>query len=226
MSQEVERLLSPARLISHSALKIQAPTGYTLYVDPYELSDAPHDADAVLVTHEHFDHFSPEDIAKIAKEGTLLVAPASVVDAIEKSGMTVDKAVVAGDAFTLAPDVSVEVVAAYNVLRPFHTQDKAYVGYVVEAGGIRYFHMGDTDLNPDNEQVSCDVLFIPVGGTYTMDAEEAVTCTLAIHPKVAVPMHYGTAVGTPEDGPRFASLLQAAQRGVEDPIPSVLMLGA
>lgn len=207
----IERYLSPLRLITHSCARLESTGGFVVYVDPYDMPTAPHDADAVLVTHDHFDHFSPEDIAKVAKASSELVVPVSLADQAADLGMRAVTTCAPGDSVELAASVVVEATRAYNIGKDFHPKANNWLGYVVTLDGVRYFHMGDTDQNPDNEQVGCDVLLIPVGGTYTMTAEEAVPCALSIRPRVAVPMHYGTVAGSPEDGARFAKLLREAQ---------------
>lgn len=232
----VERYMAPLRLITHSCVRLESSGGFVIYLDPYDLPSAPHDADAVLVTHDHFDHFSHEDIAKVAKaakaerSSTELVVPTSLAERAAELGMRKVVTCAPGGSVELAPGVTAQAMRAYNIGKDFHPRANNWLGYVVTLDGVRYFHMGDTDQNPDNEQVSCDVLLIPVGGTYTMTAEEAVPCALSIRPKVAVPMHYGTVAGSPEDGARFAKLLQQAQTAGADafdatPVEAAVIMG-
>ena len=95
----------------------------------------------------------------------------------------------------------------YNVNKQFHQKDNQWVGYIIEIDKTRYYIAGDTDLTPENKQVNCDVAFIPVGGTYTMNYTEAAELVNAIKPKIVVPTHYGDIVGEKDDGEKFKKLL-------------------
>lgn len=187
------------RKLFHSTVRIAGSK--TVYVDPWQIDENPQDADLILVTHEHHDHYSPEDIQKLSKPGTVLVAPASIADQVPEG----TKLVQPGEKYCFC-GIPVETVAAYNIGRPFHSQARNYVGYVVTMDGIRYFIAGDTDKIPENETVSCDVAFVPCGGKYTMDANQAAQLVNCIRPKVAVPTHYGTVT----DSSDAAVLFQAA----------------
>lgn len=184
----------------------------TVYIDPWKLApDAPK-ADLILLTHDHFDHFSPEDVMRLCKEDTVITAPAMVRSLImekcpgkESSFLTV----VPGKTYT-ANGITFETVGAYNVNgRRYHPRERSYCGYVVTLEDKRYFVMGDTDENDENRRVQCDVLLIPVGGTYTMNAEQAALCASHIHPQLAIPTHYGEVVGSPSDGDAFREALLA-----------------
>lgn len=198
-------MLEHIKILHHACVRLEGSV--IVYIDPYDLKTAPHDADLVLVTHGHYDHYSPEDIAKVSKEDTLLVLPAS-------EGKK-DPAVV-----TLAPGESGEVkgltirgVAAYNKMKPFHAKGKGWLGYVVELDGVRYYIAGDTDDTPEARAVSCDVAVLPVGGTYTMNAKAAAGLANALRPKAAVPYHYGSVVGSEKDAREFVALLDPAIEG-------------
>ncbi|MFM7718156.1 MAG: MBL fold metallo-hydrolase [Actinomycetota bacterium] len=171
-----------------------------VYVDPWQVDDRV-PADLVFVTHAHFDHFRPQEIAAIRGPHTLVVAPRDV--AAELPGPV--RAVAPGDAFEV-DGVSVEVVPAYNVapdrLR-HHPKGNGWVGYVLASGGTSWYHAGDTDRLPVLDGVRADAAFVPIGGTYTMDAREAAGLVRAIAPTVAVPMHYGFVVGSPGDAEVF-----------------------
>ena len=81
------------------------------------------------------------------------------------------------------------------------------MGYVVTLEGRRIYVAGDTDDTPDARSVSCDVAFLPVGGTYTMTAAQAAGLAAALRPQIAVPTHYGCIVGSLSDGDTFAAAL-------------------
>ena len=172
--------------------------------DPYELSE-PFAADVICITHEHFDHCSPPDVAKIQKPDTVIVTDAA--SAKKLSGEI--RIVKPGDRIEVS-GVSIEVVPAYNTNKKFHPKSAGMLGFVVTLDGVRYYHAGDTDFIPEMETLDVDVAFLPVSGTYVMDVEEAVQAARAIRPKVAVPMHYGAIVGSSEDAKRFRELLEGS----------------
>lgn len=199
--------LDNVRVLTHSSIRIQASNGTVVYFDPYDMADEPHDADVVCITHAHFDHFSPEDIARVAKEGTQLVVPASMADEAPEAKVASVHTLQAGDDIEI-DGLTVQAVPAYNVQPErlgFHPKENAWLGYVLVDGGMHYYVTGDTDENPDNMQVPCDVALVPVGGTYTMDAAQAAAFVNALQPRAAIPTHYGSVAGKPEDGEAFAA---------------------
>lgn len=210
---EFDLALPNVRVLSHSAVRIQAADGTVLYFDPFQLAEEPHDADVVFITHDHYDHLSPDDAAKVMNESTVVVAPEScAVDARVKLGAKTAVGMKPGETAAVGPagGIAVEAVPAYNVEPErlgFHPQKNAWVGYVVTVDGVRYYVTGDTDRNADNEEVACDVLLLPIGGTYTFDAAQAAAFTNELRPKAVVPTHYGTAVGKKEDVDAFIPLV-------------------
>ena len=179
-----------------------------LYFDPFQIREENHRADIVLVTHSHYDHFDPESISKIAKDGTVYVVPASMEKELRG-------AVREGELITVNPGdvvetggIRIQAVPAYNRLKPFHPKRNQWVGYVVTMDGIRYYVAGDTDAVPELEKISCDVALVPIGGTYTMTAKEAAKLINAIGPKTAIPIHYGSIVGKKEDAETFRELVR------------------
>ena len=175
--------------------------GINVYIDPWGVTTAD-PADAIFITHAHFDHFQPELIERIRKDGTKIVAPHDV--ARELSGDVTP--VRPGDAVEVS-GIRVQAVPAYNVHEERlqnHPKTNEWVGYVLTLGSSTYYHAGDTDHAPELSAVRADVAFLPIGGTYTMDPAEAAGLAKAIHPLVAVPMHYGFVVGSPSDAERFA----------------------
>ena len=175
--------------------------GLTVYIDPWMVTtDDP--ADVIFITHAHFDHYQPDDIEKIRKDGTKIVAPHDI--ARELSGDVTP--VSPGDSLNVA-GIDVQAVPAYNVVKErlqAHPKENNWVGYILTLGSNSYYHAGDTDHIPELESVRADVAFLPIGGTYTMDPGEAAGLAKAINPQVAVPMHYGFVVGSPADAERFA----------------------
>jgi L-ascorbate metabolism protein UlaG (beta-lactamase superfamily) len=173
----------------------------TLYIDPWKISKAAHDADVVLITHDHFDHFVLEDVDKVRNADTLVVIPEMLKGKIEGNV----KVVARGDAID-AKGVPVEVVPAYN-LKPdrqgFHPNAYGGVGYIVTLYGKRIYHAGDTDAIPEMKGIECDVMLVPVSGTYVCTCDEAAEAVALVNPKLAIPMHWDTIVGTWEDANSF-----------------------
>nr|MBQ6242977.1 MBL fold metallo-hydrolase [Lachnospiraceae bacterium] len=193
-------------VLAHSAIRIQGPK--TVYVDPFHLTAAPHDADLICVTHDHYDHLSPDDIARVAGPDTWFALPETCLEAARKAGLPEERLLLMSPGEHLTwQGIVIEAVPAYNVGKQFHTQDKAWLGYVIEMLGRRYYIAGDTDDNEDVRRVRCHVALLPVGGKYTMTAEEAAALANAIRPGVAVPTHYGDIVGQSRDAETFARLL-------------------
>ena len=173
----------------------------TVYFDPWGTRPDDDPADLILITHAHRDHFRPEEIERVASSRTRIAAPSDV--AAELSGDVTP--VAPGESHELA-GVRFTTVPAYNTREEaleFHPRAKRWVGYVVELGGITYYHAGDTDHAPGLDDVRADVAFLPIGGKFTMDATQAAGLARAIAPRVAVPFHYGFVVGSASDGERF-----------------------
>ncbi len=173
-----------------------------IYIDPWKISAEAMKADLILVTHDHRDHFSPDDIAKISKADTVVVAPASVAQKFPSAVV-----VKPGDAIT-ANGVALEIVPAYNPNKKFHPKSAGFVGYIVTVNGKRIYHAGDTDLIPEMANLKADIALLPVSGTYVMTALEAAEAANTIHPALAIPMHYGDpdVVGTQHDADEFKRL--------------------
>jgi len=183
----------------------------TVYIDPYEIGGGP-TADLVLITHDHYDHCSREDVKKISGSQTTIVAPPSCIKKLGSLG---------GERIPIKPGERLEVkgaiieaIPAYNVhpaRKNFHPREKDYVGYILELSGVRVYHAGDTDLIPEMEELEVDVALLPVSGTYVMDAEEAAKAAEIIRPKVAIPMHYGSVAGSKRDAEKFKDMVKACE---------------
>lgn len=181
--------------LGHASFRIDGEA--TVYIDPWKIAGGP-PADLVLVTHGHHDHLSPDDIAKVSTPDTVIVCPASCAGQLQGDVRTVAP----GDTMLVGP-VTVEAVPSYNTNKPNHPKEAGNVGYVVTIGGRRIYHAGDTDVIPEMDDIRCDVALIPMGGKYTMDADEAASALAHIKPQVAVPMHWGDIVGGREDVERL-----------------------
>ena len=181
-------------------------SGAVIYIDPFQMREEPKDGDYILITHDHYDHFSPEDIAKVSKKETVLVVP----EKMEKQAQ--EAAALVGKIITVKPEMEyqidelkLETVPAYNSMKPFHPKSAGWVGYILHIGGKRIYAAGDTDATKEAKQVKCDIALVPIGGTYTMDAKKAAELVNTIRPETAIPTHYGTIVGKPEDADVFAA---------------------
>ena len=173
-----------------------------IYFDPFKIQDDSHDADIIFITHDHYDHMDIESINKIKKDTTIIVAPKSMEETIKR--------VEANDYVFLNPNeetsvlgIEIKSVRAYNNDKPFHPRNNDWLGYIISYNGITYYVAGDTDKTVDNETVKCDIALVPIGGHYTMDANEAALLIKSINPKVAIPTHYGSIIGNREDADIF-----------------------
>ena len=186
--------------LGHASFRIDGPPA--IYIDPWKLTGDLPPAGLILVTHDHHDHCSPDDVARIRRPDTVVVASQA---AAKKLGQGV-QVVKPGDRLTVA-GVTVEAVPAYNTTKAFHPKAAGYVGYIVGVGGARIYHAGDTDPIPEMTGLSVDILLVPVSGTYVADAVQAAEIVRAVKPKIAVPMHIGAIVGSLADAERFKKLV-------------------
>ncbi len=172
-----------------------------IYIDPWKIKGSPKDASVVLVSHSHYDHYSPDDIAKVNNPNTKLVTSSDVV----AEGNT-GQALSPGSAVEMQ-DFIVWGIASYNPDKQFHPKANNWLGFVIEFESKRIYYAGDTDLTDEMKTLtSIDVALLPVGGTYTMDVKQAAQATKHIQPELAVPYHWGDIVGDIKDAKQFAEL--------------------
>ena len=198
--------MSKVDLLCHNSIKISG--GKIIYIDPYKIKEEKNDADYIFCTHTHYDHFSPEDINKIKKDSTKIII---VKDGKEEA----QKLIKEENILLVEPNNKYEIdgikfstTYAYNVNKKFHPKENMWTGYIIEFEGIKYYIAGDTDNIPEIQNIKCDIAFIPVGGTYTMDYIEAAELANTIEAKVVIPTHYGLIVGDKEDGENFKKLVE------------------
>ena len=190
---------------TQSSIRIESTEGTVIYLDPLGIEGKPQDADLILVTHAHYDHFSPADIAKIRKDSTKVVVPSSMKGDMEKNGYDLQDylCMEAGDMISAA-GIYIKAVPAYNKLKPFHPRRNGWIGYVVTVDGAKIYVAGDTDALKENTSIDCDIAMVPIGGTYTMNPKEAASFINSLKPALVIPTHYGSIVGKPADADEFA----------------------
>lgn len=205
-------MLENIEVLIHSSIKINK--GKVIYIDPYKIDKEYNDADFIFITHSHYDHFSEKDIIKVIKNNTTVIIPEELMKKVLKLGVSQENIIpVEPNECEIFEDIEFETIPAYNINKPFHKKENGWVGYIIELKGIRYYIAGDTDITEENQKVQCDVAFVPVAGTYTMDYKEAAKLVNTIKPKVAIPIHYGDIVGTVGDAKKFIKLLDDDIRG-------------
>ena len=199
-------MLENIEVLCHSCIKFNK--GEVIYFDPFKIEKNYNDADAIFITHDHYDHYSEEDIDKVVKKGTIIVAPEDLLTKLLKKGFERDNMVLVtpNQKYTVK-GIEFQTIPAYNVNKQFHPKANEWVGYVLKIDGVTYYIAGDTDITEENKKVKCDVAFVPVGGTFTMDYKEAAELINEIKPKIAVPTHYGSIVGEKSDGVSFSKLV-------------------
>jgi L-ascorbate metabolism protein UlaG (beta-lactamase superfamily) len=195
--------------LGHASFRITVGRA-TVYIDPYRVADDAPSADLILITHGHYDHFSPQDVERLSKRETWLVGPAAVAERVSGQVHRIGPGEMLDD--ELVRGLHISAVAAYNTSKrdadgkPFHPRDAGWVGYALNVRGERLYHSGDTDVIPEMDSVTgVDVALLPVSGVYVMTAQEAAEAARRIQPRVAVPMHWGSHIGTEHDARTFAA---------------------
>jgi L-ascorbate metabolism protein UlaG (beta-lactamase superfamily) len=200
MSQEKPVLLDHLSWLGHDSFRIDYPL--MIYLDPWRITPENPLADIILVSHEHHDHCSPEDVERLHQEGTAIIANPSAASKL-KGQVTV---MCAGDSLNVK-GVQIDAVPAYNLEKHFHPKSAGHVGYILTIDGERLYFAGDTDFIPEMRVLQCDIALLPVSGVFVMDAVEASRAAEAIGARISIPMHYGAGVaGTIADAEKFRSM--------------------
>ena len=201
-------MLENIKVFCHSSIMFDKAK--KIYIDPFRIKENFNNADIIFITHDHYDHFSKDDIEKVRKENSIIVIPESLIEEVKNLGFN------SNNIITVKPNekyeikkIKFETIPAYNINKNFHPKQNNWVGYIIELDNIKYYIAGDTDITPENSNVKCDVAFLPIGGTYTTDYKEAANLANQINPKIVVPIHYGEIVGTKQDALDFAELLNS-----------------
>lgn len=206
-------MLENIEVLCHSSIKINKEK--VIYIDPFKIDKNYNDADIIFITHDHYDHYSEEDIDKVKKNDTVIIAPEELLTKLLRKGFRQDYIVtVEPNEKYMVQGIKFETIPAYNTNKSFHPKENDWVGYIITLNDIRYYVAGDTDITEENRKVKCDVAFVPVGGTYTMDFKEAAQLINEIQPKIAVPIHYGSVIGTEQDASDFIKLLHPNIKGM------------
>ncbi|HSR31504.1 MAG TPA: MBL fold metallo-hydrolase [Anaerolineae bacterium] len=201
---DARELVGKLHWLGHDSFRLEGPP--VIYFDPWKLKGKPPVADLVLVSHEHHDHCSPDDVEKVSGPDTVIVAAGTAGKQLPGA-----QVVRPGDRLPVS-GMEIEAVRAYNVNKfrspgvPFHPKEAEHVGYVVTVEGVRIYFAGDTDHIPEMADIDCDVALLPVSGTYVMTVSEAADAARTLSPPIVVPMHYGSGIGTANDGHRLTEL--------------------
>lgn len=196
----IQDIINKIKWLGHASFRVDA--NKVIYFDPYEITPGPK-ADLILISHDHFDHCSPEDVGKVQQAGTVIVTEKDSAKKL-KGNVTI---LAPGKSLTVG-EVKVQAVPSYNTDKDFHPKKKGWLGFIVEVEGVRIYHSGDADFIPEMKDLQVDIALLPVSGTYVMSSDQAAKAALAIKPKLAIPMHYGAIVGDEQDALRFKKALE------------------
>ena len=194
--------------LGHATFMIKG-NGKTIYFDPFVLPPSPEKADLILITHDHYDHCDSSKVNMIKKPDTVIITTQNASRKLSGNVRTVK----AGDTLT-EKGISIQAVPAYNSSKPFHPKGSG-VGFVIDINGTKVYHAGDTDFIPEMSGIKTDIALLPIGGTYTMDEEDAVKAVLSIKPKIVIPMHYGYIEGTNADTDSFREKIRLENPNIE-----------
>ncbi len=193
-----------------------------IYIDPYQIKEGLEKADIILLTHSHYDHCSVEDLAKIIQPGTKIVMTADCQSKILQFDIPLKYEIVQPGMELTLGEIKISTFPAYNLDKNFHPKSEEWIGYLVKMKNLLIYHAGDSDNIPELQRLTGHnqvdkklVLCLPVGGRFTMTAEEAAEVVKIIKPYLAIPMHYGSVAGSLEDAQEFKELCEEQGNKVE-----------
>lgn len=195
--------------LGHSGFLIEAGEKI-IYIDPFQLNNGGEKADIILITHPHYDHCSVEDISKIVKDGTVIICPADCQSKIAKLDEGIELKIIDVGQTVEVDRIAIGGVPAYNTNKPQHPKSERWLGYLIKINGMTVYHAGDTDLTPEIGKLKgkVKIALLPVGGSFTMNFKEAAKAASIINPEVAIPMHYGSIIGSDSDAENFIKLCE------------------
>jgi len=201
-------MLDNVKWLGHSSIKIFS--NKIIYIDPYNIKNFYNDADLIFITHNHYDHYSEDDIKKCLKENTKIIVTIDLYNRVLELGFKESNIIIVTPNKNYKIDnIIFDTIPSYNTNKSFHPKENNWVGYIISIDNIKYYIAGDTDITNEAKSVKCDVAFLPIGGVYTMDYQEASILTNIINPKIVVPIHYGTIVGTKNDAENFKNSINS-----------------
>ena len=199
--------------LGHSGFLIK--NSKVIYVDPYQIKENSEKADLIFITHSHYDHCSVADMQKIVKEGTKIIMPADCQSKIARFEVPINMEIVEPNQEMELGEIKISTLPAYNVDKHFHPKDESWVGYLIKMNDVLIYHPGDTDMIPEMQKLTGYkqpgkefIALLPVGGRFTMNAEEAAEAAKLIKPSIAIPMHYGSIIGSKDDAQEFKELCE------------------
>lgn len=192
-------------VLNHASIKITS--GKIYYFDPYKIDKKMSDADYIFITHDHYDHFDYSSIKNVINESTMLIVPACLEEKVKE--ITNNYTIVYPSCNYEIATLHFDTVPSYNIGKSFHLKEMNYVGYIVNIKNNKVYVMGDTDVIDEIKDISCDICFVPIGGTYTMNYKEASNYINMINPKEVIPIHYGSIVGNKDLGLKFSELVNS-----------------
>ena len=199
-------MLENILVLTHSSIKIK--NSKTIYFDPFKIDKNYNDADYIFITHSHYDHYSEEDIKKVRKKETKIIITSDLKEKVKELGFENSNIIiVVPNEKYIIDTLKIETIPAYNNEKQFHPKSNNWVGYIIEINDEKYYMAGDTDITEENKKIKCDVALLPIGGTFTMNYEEAAELVNIIKPKIVIPIHYGSIVGNKSDAEKFKKLI-------------------
>ncbi len=199
-------MLENILVLTHSSIKIK--NSKTIYFDPFKIDKNYNDADYIFITHSHYDHYSEEDIKKVRKKETKIIITLDLKEKVKELGFENSNIIIVNPNEKYIIDtLNIETIPAYNNEKQFHPKSNNWVGYIIEINDEKYYIAGDTDITEENKKIKCDVALLPIGGTFTMNYEEAAELANIIKPKIVIPIHYGSIVGNKCDAEKFTKLI-------------------